>query len=379
MNIEAEIEKIDYSPRLCAPLTTFSLDDLKTGIAFKRSSFLLQYSAGKSFAISQWRSPKRTRTYPYARVYDTLNVDNRVTIIPFVKDEGRDGDRDFIQWDTISLMSLLKVHVILAYYKSATRSSRYPNKITSQMFDTDYLLERLNALAKFNQSDATHWNLNEIEQQLPTVAEQAKLHYRNIALRTGVELHGLRELDTRIQNLRKDVASYKSYSRVRAESARQRESQTTHGLERLTGQKEVITIKNFIGGYYFWTVDEALRTGDQILLVEKKHTSRSILPSLGDVKDAFLRMVLFTNLTQVTVEGRIYKPYAAVGLTSDYLKGYCHSNMRASELEKFFESNALKSRARLLISKIFSEGEANNFMILVGQPSIRIEQIVKLR
>ena len=27
----------------------------------------------KSFAISKWVSPKRTRSYPYARVYDTFS------------------------------------------------------------------------------------------------------------------------------------------------------------------------------------------------------------------------------------------------------------------------------------------------------------------
>jgi hypothetical protein len=28
--------------------------------------------------------------------------------------KGKDGDRDFLQWDTISLMSLLGIYVIIA-------------------------------------------------------------------------------------------------------------------------------------------------------------------------------------------------------------------------------------------------------------------------
>jgi hypothetical protein len=40
-------------------------------------------------------------------VYNTLNYVKRATIVPFVKDEGIDGDRDFIQWDTISLMNIM--------------------------------------------------------------------------------------------------------------------------------------------------------------------------------------------------------------------------------------------------------------------------------
>ncbi len=51
---------------------------------------------GESIAICRWVSPKRTRSYPYARVYDILSEDasKKVAIIPVVKDEGRYGDRD---------------------------------------------------------------------------------------------------------------------------------------------------------------------------------------------------------------------------------------------------------------------------------------------
>ena len=59
-------------------------------------------------AVSWWVSPKRTRSYPYTRVYDSLGFSGKkVTVIPIIKDEGFDGDRDFLQWDTVSLMSLL--------------------------------------------------------------------------------------------------------------------------------------------------------------------------------------------------------------------------------------------------------------------------------
>lgn len=81
-------------------------------------------------------SSKRTRSYPYARVYDRLAFQGKkVTIIPIFKDEGLDGDRDFLQWDTVSLMSLLGVYVIIGYYVSATPNPNYKNKITNQRFD----------------------------------------------------------------------------------------------------------------------------------------------------------------------------------------------------------------------------------------------------
>lgn len=57
----------------------------------------------KSFAISKWISPKHTRSYPYARVYDTFSRDSNkvVMIIPLIKDEGINGDRDYLQWDSL--------------------------------------------------------------------------------------------------------------------------------------------------------------------------------------------------------------------------------------------------------------------------------------
>jgi hypothetical protein len=376
MNIEAEIEKISYRPQMCEPLSVFRIEDFKSGQAFKRGCFLLEYSKQESIAISHWTSPKRTRTYPYGRVYDTLSIDNRVTIIPFVKDEGIDGDRDFLQWDTVSLMSLLKVYVIPAFYKTAKKSSRNPHKVTAQEFDYDYLLDRLKTFAEFNQSDAVHWNLKEIQEQIVRVAELAKRHYQGISKRTGVVLHSPDGLDERIRRMAEDIADYRAYSRVQAQSARERERVTRHEQERVSGDKSIITIKNFIGGYYYWTVDEASRVGDKLLLVEKKHSRKSRLPHLGDVKDAFLKMVLFTNLSKVAADEQSYKPYPVVGLTSDLLEGYCHSAMDDSQIDTFFKRNGFNDRARVLVGKIFQEGRINHFSVSISSPEIGVRRVL---
>lgn len=281
-----------------------------------------------------------------------MSVDNRITIIPFVKDEGIEGDRDFLQWDTVALMSLLKVYVILAFYKTARKSSRNPNKITAQEFDCDYLLDRLKVFAEFNQSDAVRWNMKELYEQIVHVAELAKRHYQRISRRTGVELHSPDGLDERIQRMAKDIADYRAYSRTQAQSARERERVTRHKQGHVSGDKSIITIKNFIGGYYYWTVDEVSVLGDKLLLVEKKHSRKSRLPHMGDIKDAFLKMVLFTNLSKVTANGQPYRPFPVVGLTSDSLQGFCHSAMDDSQIEKFFKRNEFNERTRVLVGKI---------------------------
>jgi hypothetical protein len=191
LDIEAEIENLQYYPQLTKELEVFGRGDIKSGVAFRNASFLLKYE-GKTFAVSHWRTSKRTRTYPYARVYDTMSHQTRVTIIPFVTDEGLQGDHDFMQWDTVSLMSLLGIFVIPVYYRSAVKNPKFKNKITQQRFDYDYLLERLDALAHYNQADAYHWNVNEIRTQLPIVAQRAKSFYAKISKQTGVQMHAMR-------------------------------------------------------------------------------------------------------------------------------------------------------------------------------------------
>ncbi|MBU2471012.1 MAG: hypothetical protein KKF20_01210, partial [Bacteroidetes bacterium] len=142
MKVDAKIENLKYVPSLCLKLKTLGIDEFLSGTAFNNAAFILSYNQN-TFSISHWVSPKRTRSYPYSRVYDTMDARTRVTIIPFLKDEGKQGDRDFIQWDTVSLMSLLGVYVILGYYKKAVKSSNYQHKITEQEFDYNYLKQRL--------------------------------------------------------------------------------------------------------------------------------------------------------------------------------------------------------------------------------------------
>jgi hypothetical protein len=161
-NITAKIKEIKYTPLLCRELNIFNVTELDNAL-LNEATFLLQIGDKNQIALSWWVSAKRTRSYPYARVYDSLSFTGRkVTIIPIVKDEGKDGDRDFLQWDTISLMSLLGVYVIIAYYNDATRSPRYHNKITKQRFDIGYLKNQINILLSY-QSDALHWNLSQID------------------------------------------------------------------------------------------------------------------------------------------------------------------------------------------------------------------------
>lgn len=352
MHIHAKIKNASYNPTLCAPLKTFSEKELLSGEAFTRGSFLLDFRDNE-LAMSWWTSSKRTRTYPYARVYDTMLKNRRVTIIPFVKDEGKDGDNDFIQWDSVSLMSLLGVYVIIGYYARAVKNNRpeqrHKQKSTAQEFDHRYLNKKLLELQSYK-LDALHWNLSQLA-VVDEVAIRAKESYIKIAKTTGIQLHNISGIENRIAVIQIKAEAFKNFSRGLAESAQHREYYTIQPKEILIEKKAKISISNYLGGEYRFTMDEAMLQGDKLFLIEKKHSNKSSIPGISDIKDAFLRMILFTNLCEVKVGKKEYQPFPVLGLTSKLFSGFNVSS----------ESN-LKDK---YLNSIFEEGRQNNFLVFL--------------
>ena len=352
MDICADIKEIRYKPLLCSDLELVNLSNLDTALA-EKSSFLLNLDSGNQCAVSWWVSPKRTRSYPYARVYDTLRFSGKkVTIIPVVKDEGKQGDRDFLQWDTVALMSLLGIHVVIAYYADAIRSQRYRHKITDQRFDLDHIRNEIEKLP-FYQSDALHWNLSQIE-GIGDIGELALTAYTDISQRLDVEMHSLISAEKRIKILREDRATFMAYSRTLALQAQKRETVTIQPKEHLTGIKATLTIKNYLGGYYYWTCDEIEIHGNQMYLIEGKHTRNVKMPSRGDIKDALVKMMLFTNLENLTVGETKYTPIPILKLTTG-----APLNL-----------DTLDYKQQHFLQNLSREADANGFRVLINDEYI---------
>ncbi|MCX7612276.1 MAG: hypothetical protein N2043_11875 [Ignavibacterium sp.] len=352
MDVSAKIEGISYRPYMCRKLNEVKFSDLSSALE-KYSSFILSFENNLKLAVSWWVSPKRTRSYPYARVYDTLSFSGKkVTIIPFVKDEGRAGDRDFLQWDTISLMSLLGVYVIIGYYDKAILSNRNKNKITKQRFNLNYLKKELNELLNY-QSDALHWNLNQIE-KLNTLVFEALLAYEKISKELGIELHSKDSAIARVTDIFQNKESFMNISRKLSMEAQTREVKTLQPKERLTGIKGTLCIKNFLGGYYYFTCDEIEIRGKNIFLIEAKHTSKNLIPSMDDIKDGLLKMILYTNLVDVKVNNESYKVNPVLKLTS----------------EKHFLITKLKEKQKNLLINLRDEAKCNDFTILINDINI---------
>jgi len=316
MNIYAEIKGIKYKPYLCRDLKTYDINYINNDTFYRDATFILKINNNNRVALSWWVSPKRTRSYPYARVYDSLAfTGKKVTVIPLVKDEGKDGDRDFLQWDTVALMSLLGVYVIIAYYVDAVKNPHYNNKITKQRFDIIYIKDKIRELLNY-QSDALHWNLSELD-NVNNIGKIALEAYKSISKRLNVELHSIEHAEKRIEDLSKSKESFMKLSRELAENAQRREVVTIQPKEYLQGSKAAITIKNYLGGYYYFTCDEVRVDDNQVYLIEGKHTTHGEIPALEDIKDGLLKIILYTNLENVSINNKSYKHIPVLKLTTN--------------------------------------------------------------
>ncbi len=359
--ITGEVEKINYKQFAGDNLRTYNFENFDINNA--AGAFLLEKEKEK-IAISRWISPKRTRSYPYERVYDTLAVGGKkATIIPVVKDEGLGGDRDFLQWDTISLLSLLDVHFIPAFYSEAAKNLKRNDQITAQKLDSEYISAKLAEIFNFK-GTALQWNENQTK-NLKDIFEKARNAYREISKNTKTYMHNEDALNGLIK-LTKKPDDFILFSRSKAQKGQNREILSIQPKEALsTDTKGSVTITNLNGGKYFFTCDETLLKENTLYLIQDKHSSRAIMPSENDIKDGLLKMMVYTNLQNVRVGKNPVNSKAILRLTSSKLVGSINSDGSEDEIAEFFETNKLETSKQNLIKKLFHDARENKFMIIL--------------
>ncbi|TAE70589.1 MAG: hypothetical protein EAZ85_11770 [Bacteroidetes bacterium] len=360
MQINSTITGVQYQVFLAKELEIINTEDFDINTC---PTSCIYVDKKINFAISKWVSPKRTRSYPYERVYNTLTNGKKISVIPVVKDEGFDGDRDFIQWDTVSMMSLLDIYVILAYYEKAEKNKNYNNKITNQKFDNQYVLDKIKQISAYH-SSALHWNLQELNDNFSDIITKVKSSYVKISKQTKVQMHNEKGIDDFATMISKSTEEFMEFSRQKAKDAQSREFVTLQPKEVLeTLTKAKITIKNYLGGQYFLTVDEIRIDKKDVYLIEGKHSKSSLLPSKSDIKDGLLKMILYTNLKNTEINGKPKNAVAVLLLTSSKLKSNVDSNANKTEFENFCIKNKLNNAQQNFVMTLFEEANTNGFFV----------------
>jgi hypothetical protein len=302
-----------------ATLNELSLDDIASQKVKIKPKFIVTWKDRKA-AISCWVSAKRTRSYPYTRIFNTLSQKDikKITIFPILKDEGlgtgkHKGCFDLIQWDTFSMCTYLGVYTIPAYYVKARRNQSL-NKVRCQEFDYAYLTEKIKEILTTSNT-VKEWN-NIQRNSIKELEDRVIKGYGKIAKETGVTFRSQEHVRKVLRELR-NPDTFKSTSQKKSKRAQDRENQTTQPKEEVFGMpKGKVTLEDSLGGKYTWTVDAYHIENKNVYLIEMKHRKGGI-PTLGDIEDALLKFHFYANLSELRDEnGIMLKPKPSLVLSS---------------------------------------------------------------
>ena len=327
---------------------------------------------GNNLAFSKWVSPKRTRSYPFQRIYDTLGLSTKkVTIIPVIKDEGAAGDNDRINAMTFSWMNLMNIHIILAWYEDA-RKVDGKDKITNQILNVEYVTEKLLEISQF-QSNALHWNTNHFEDDFERIYLKSVESYQRISEQEDVVMHKAQDHLNTLEKFKANnefcVETFKKETLLRSHAAALRETATVHELESLSeGEKGIFSIIYYQGGVYYLTADEIYWENDQLVIQESKNTTEKkfpSFPSIGGVKDGLFKLLLFANMERVGVDDITDVPFVPRLKLTGNLTGHLFLPTSTNRISNFCQQNRLSSARRKTIMLLNQEASMNNFQIWI--------------
>lgn len=322
LNFNGFIKDIQYRAYLIGDLESYKSEGFDINIV--RPSGKVIFPNGE-FGYSKWVSPKRTRSYPFERLYNIFNSPARLTVIPVLKDEGSDGDLDRIQYSTISWMNLLNIYIVLAYYDQAEKSNRplqtHKDKITNQALNVISVNKQIENIVQYKQS-ALHWNRSLMEDNFVDIYKTALNSYEKISKVTGVKVHDRKVQERYLTTIVRDFEAFKDVSLRGSKSASIRETQTSHELEYLSdGMKASFEITNYLGGIYYLTADEVIPTEDGYVIQESKNSKNCFLPGLQDIKDGLFKLILYSNLDTLHLDSKAVNFKSCLKLTSNQVSG----------------------------------------------------------
>lgn len=356
------IKGVKYRAFLTKKLNKISLNDFDVNHS---NSYGIIQTEDAEVGYSKWVSPKRTRSYPFARIYNTYNSSKILTIVPVIKDEGKDGDLDKIQYSTISWMNLLNIYIVLGYYKYAKKNrnpkQRNKNKLSSQEFDNDFIKSQIQEILDYKQS-ALHWNKNLIEERFSDIFRIALDAYQSISEETGVAIHSQDYMEQYLQSIIENFQYFKNISLKGSQRASSREARTSHKLEYLVdGKKPTLCIKNYLGGEYYLTADEMVMKKRYYIIQESKNSTRKALPGLNDIQDGLFKLILYSNIDSLQINGEIVSFTARLKLTGNGIKERIIMPCSNEELENFISLNsALKKGDKVLLRSLLLEVQMNS-------------------
>ena len=360
LKLNGIIRNINYDPQVRkTPLEQVAFDGFDINPA--PASGIIEFADDTSLGYSKWNTPKPSRTYPSARIYRTYHLQSkRVTVIPVIKDEGKDSpNNDRISSMTLARMNLMSVYIILAWYERAEPHPERANRTTDHFFNNEFVVERIREI-KRAQKSALHWNIMHFERDFEYVFRQAVESYQSIGKQYGLEMHSaenhLAILEQYLVNGKFNLEAFARYSSARSSAAAKREAMTTHDLEELLdGHKAYLELENIQGGKYHLTADEVYWEEGRLVIQESKNTTRAKMPSLNDVQDGLFKNILYYGIDELYIGAEPIEFVTRIKLTGNII-GRLRLPAEANRIEEFASKNKLtrSSRENVLLYNIES-------------------------
>ena len=329
--IEGKIGNQSYQFKIDSKLPSM---DFVEAMQQNNKKFKSKFLNKETAAISVWTTPKRTKTYPLARVYDTLSYDGtKITIIPVIVDYGKHGERGKIQPNTVDWMTSIGVYLILGVYVDAekgkvgrlaknagikTKSSEgKPKFAEGQKFDLKYLQKQIEKIIE-NKPNIKKWNENQLT-TIPNLLENGITHYKRLGKKLDVPLSDFSRLEKKVELWKNDPDQFLADHEKLSKGAQNRETKTGHKLEDVPGEKGKINIDFGESRKLYLTSDSMELDKDKCLvtLLEGKNASSGKLPSENDIKEALIKLMIFKN-SDFYFEGKKLEKKLVCYLTGQY-------------------------------------------------------------
>lgn len=165
-----------------------------------------------------------------------------------------------------------------------------------------------------------------------------------------------------LSKLIQDFERFKAISLRGSQGAALRETRTAHGLEYLTdGSKPTFEIENYLGGVYYLTADEIVLEDQKFVIQESKNATLGFLPSLADIKDGLFKLILFSNLDSLTMNGDPIPFSTRLKLTGKDMRGSIRFPCAERQLRNFVDANEprITQRQQVTLGKLNLEATNN--------------------
>lgn len=375
MIITGNINNFSYTPSKYALNDVleeykFNNFDINNSKSFGIVSFLNQ----NKIAYSQWVTPKRTRSFPFSRIYSTYSFSGKkVTIIPVIKDEGlgersNSSNNDRINFITLSWMNLANIFVILAYYDNAEKKSEF--RITNQKMNKEHINNFLEKISSY-ELDAHHWNNNHFIKDFSKIYETAVSKYTEISKKLDVKLNSSKKHFENLDSFKNndgtiDLKKFADITLARSRGAASRESETIHEQEFIQGKltKPIFDITDTLGGRYFLTCDDSYISNGVLKIIECKNSTRKKLPTKNDVHDGLFKLLLFSQIEEMKINGKPIQHTVELQVTGKLI-GDIELPNTEENVRQYATVNTLSKSDENLLLYMNGEAISNNILINV--------------